>query len=314
MSRCHAVLNIETQTSWACALAHVLLKPLTAHLHERGLTERARLHVEPLSDMEVGNRGIVARRLGRAVECGANHGPSVACHGVLRAEHPPVRNVFGKVVSPTVARRLLAGDPASLRDGHRQDVAILFCDIRSFTTMSETSRPEEVVKLLNGYFTTMVDVIARHQGVVDKYIGDAILAVFGLDEPSAAAENAVRCAIEMTGRAGEFTTPQGATLANGAGNHFGTVVAGTIGSPDRFEYTVIGDAVNTASRLEGLTKGLGRAVVISEQVAQKIPPDLKARFAPLGAHQVKGREEHIEILGLADDGPHASDAAPAAHR
>ena len=148
-------------------------------------------------------------------------------------------------------------------------MTILFTDIRSFTTISETMDPQNLVGLLNEYFTEMVAIVMDEDGVVDKYIGDAIMAVFGAPVPKPDdAVNAVRAAVRMR-RAlrdlNERLVSRGLSpLRTGIGIHTGEVVAGNIGSERRMEYTVIGDAVNLASRLESSTKELGVNVLISE--------------------------------------------------
>lgn len=212
-------------------------------------------------------------------------------------EKERIRSMLGKVVSPQVRDRLLAGDLEAMRRGSRQSVTVLFSDLRGFTTLSEKFSPEEIVDLLNRYFARMVEVITSHGGVVDKFIGDAVLAVFGFEDPATSPDRAVRAALEMAEATEAFRTPGGDVVQNGFGVHHGAVIAGVIGSPDRFEFTVIGDTVNTASRLEGLTKSLGRRVLLTREVLDRLEPGVRARFDTLGAHPLKGKAEPVELFG-----------------
>jgi adenylate cyclase len=183
-------------------------------------------------------------------------------------------------------------------------VTILFTDIRSFTTISEKMDPQALVALLNEYFTEMVGIVMHEDGVVDKYIGDAIMAVFGAPVPKPEdARNAVRAAVRMRRALQHLNTrleQRGLpTLRTGIGIHTGEVVAGNIGSERRMEYTVIGDAVNLASRLESNTKDLGVNVLISEDTYALTKEVIEVR--PVKEITVKGRRAPVmtyEVLGL----------------
>ncbi|TNF98283.1 MAG: adenylate/guanylate cyclase domain-containing protein, partial [Gammaproteobacteria bacterium] len=215
-------------------------------------------------------------------------------------EKERLRCIFGKVVSPTAAEQLLTTESGKLRDGLNIQTAVLFCDIRGFTSLSESIEPEEVVRFLNHYFSRMLEVIEQHHGVVDKFIGDAILAVFGLERLSDrdygnSVEQAVRAALAMQLEAKNIKLPDGQTLSIGIGLHAGQLIAGTIGSPDRFEFTVIGDTVNTASRLEGLCKRLKQPIVLSATIYQTLPEELKGYFIDQGQVAVRGREGEVHV-------------------
>ena len=215
-------------------------------------------------------------------------------------EKERLRSIFGKVVSPMVAEQLLTTESGRLRDGINIQATVLFCDIRGFTTFSESIEPSEVVRFLNDYYSRMLEVIEHHHGVVDKFIGDAILAVFGLEKLSGkgngnSTERAVRAALEMQAKAENITLPDGQTLGIGIGLHTGQVIAGTIGSPDRFEFTVIGDTVNTASRLDGLSKRLKQPIVLSTHVYQPLSEELKRRFVDQGELEIRGREGKVHV-------------------
>ena len=189
------------------------------------------------------------------------------------------------------------------------DAAILFSDIRSFTSISEKMDAKSVVSMLNEYFTEMVDVVIKEDGVVDKYIGDAIMAVFGapVTKPDDAL-HAVRAAVGMRKALealNEKLVKRGmAPIKTGIGIHTGEVVAGNIGSEKRMEYTVIGDAVNLASRLESATKELGAPILISDDTYELVKDHVEARAVK--EITVKGREKPVmtyEILGLTGEPP-----------
>ncbi len=217
-------------------------------------------------------------------------------------ERDKLRSTFGKYMTASVMDHLLAGK-VSL-GGESLRVTVMFTDIRSFTTISERMDPQQLVALLNEYFTEMVGIVMQEDGVVDKYIGDAIMAVFGAPVPRPDdAVNAVRAAVRMrqalrvlNRSLEERRLP---TLRTGIGIHTGTVVAGNIGSEQRMEYTVIGDAVNLAARLETSTKELGVDVLVSEDTYELTKHAIEARA--LREITVKGRAQPVvayEVLGL----------------
>jgi adenylate cyclase len=174
----------------------------------------------------------------------------------------------------------------------------VFSDIRGFTTLSENRTPQEVVQLLNRYFTLQVAVVFRHGGTMDKFIGDCIMAFWGapLDDPRHA-QNAVAAALEMADVLQQFKRELGAEDANfdvGIGIHSGPAVVGLIGSEQRKEYTAIGDTVNLASRIEGLTKNVSR-ILVSEETMRLCGTSFG--FTPYGSFEVKGRGQHVNLFG-----------------
>jgi adenylate cyclase len=217
-------------------------------------------------------------------------------------ERDKLRTTFGKYMTATVMDHLLAGKVAL--GGESLKVTILFTDIRSFTSISERMDPQQLVGLLNEYFSEMVGIVMQEDGVVDKYIGDAIMAVFGAPVPKPGdAVNAVRAAVRMRQALQNLNRRLEArgvpTLRTGIGIHTGVVVAGNIGSEKRMEYTVIGDAVNLASRLESNTKELGVNVLISEDTYELTKHVVEARA--VREITVKGRRQPVmtyEVLGL----------------
>ncbi len=179
-----------------------------------------------------------------------------------------ITNMFGQHVSPAVVDRLLASrsDPPS----EMREVCVLFLDIRGFTAMTRVRPAGETVALLNDFFAEMIDVVDRNHGIINKFLGDGFLALFGapLEDPKAAvnALAAARGMLEAVDRWNK-ARPQ-TTLRVGIGIHLGEAVTGTVGSPRRKEYTVIGDTVNLAARLEQLTKETGSQLLVSSSVHQ----------------------------------------------
>jgi adenylate cyclase len=205
-------------------------------------------------------------------------------------ERDNLRMTFGKYMTESVLEHLLSGKVHL--GGETLTATVLFADIRSFTTISEQMEAHALVSLLNEYFTEMVSVIMQEGGVVDKYIGDAIMAVFGapVSRPDDALR-AVRAAVKMRAalaRLNERLASAGKpTLRIGIGLHTGELVAGNIGSEARMEYTVIGDAVNLASRLESASKELGVDLVVSGETQAHVEGRCHSRF--LAEMTVKGR-------------------------
>ena len=185
-----------------------------------------------------------------------------------------VRNIFQKYVPKDVIDSLFM-HPEQMLVGDNRMLAVLFSDIRSFTTLSEGFAPDELVKALNSYFSLLVDVIMKRDGIVDKYIGDAVMAFFGAPVPHENdAEQAVRAALEMQVAIAAFNEDQTAAgrppFTTGVGISYGEVTVGNIGTEKKMDYTVIGDMVNLANRLEGLNKIYPEGVIFSESVYREV--------------------------------------------
>lgn len=211
-------------------------------------------------------------------------------------ERDKVRNLLGKVVSPEIAEELLKKD--IVLGGEEREVTVLFSDIRSFTTLCENLSPQEVVKMLNIYLTRINTEIEKHKGVVDKYIGDAVMALFGAPlKDSNAASNAIGAGLAMVKAARELNTiflAQGIPeLKIGVGIHTDIVLAGNMGSASRMNYTVIGDGVNLASRLEGLSKYYGVNMIASESTRVQADGFI---YRELDRVRVKGKSRPVTIF------------------
>jgi adenylate cyclase len=212
-------------------------------------------------------------------------------------ERKRVQELVGKLVSPAVAARLLSSSDGLL-GGSRRRVVVLFSDIRNFTTRTENANPEVLVADLNHYFTEMVDCVHRHGGIVDKFIGDGLMAIFGLETFDGAADAAVAAACEMQARLQALNSVVSEPIEIGIGLHAGEAVAGTIGAPDRLEFTFIGDVVNAAARIEGLTKNLA-PLLVSSEVKDALSSSTPWRWVNVGAHALKGKQQALELFRLA---------------
>lgn len=206
--------------------------------------------------------------------------------------------MFGRFLNPEVVRRLVdRGETPESLSGRNCELSVLFSDIRGFTALSETRPAQEIVDLLNRYFSRQVAVVLRHGGTLDKFIGDCIMAFWGapLDEPRHASR-AVACALEMSQELEAFRRElgeQGRDFDVGIGIHSGPAVVGFIGAEQKLDYTAIGDTVNLASRIEGLTKNVAR-ILVSRETMEAC--DTALSFEPRGAFAVKGRVAPVELF------------------
>ncbi|NUR12792.1 MAG: adenylate/guanylate cyclase domain-containing protein, partial [Bradyrhizobium sp.] len=207
-----------------------------------------------------------------------------------------VTNLFGQHVSPQVVERLMAAGTSAGGDLRR--VAVMFVDFRGFTAGAQSRTPQEVVDRLDGAFAVLVDILDRQGGIVNKFLGDGFLALFGAPlEASDAAQRAVAAGREMLSAMDRINAQTSWPLRIGIGIHFGEVVAGNIGSPRRKEYTVIGDTVNFASRLEALNKEFGSQLLISASVREALGEACSDAVA-LGEIPVRGYEQPVAVFQL----------------
>jgi class 3 adenylate cyclase/HAMP domain-containing protein len=219
---------------------------------------------------------------------------------IAQTKEHKIRTIFQKYVPNDVIDQFFR-NPESMLVGDTRQLAILFSDIRSFTSISESLRPDEIVESLNQYFEAMVDAIMSRNGIVDKYIGDAIMAFFGapVSRPDDA-QQATLAALDMIERLKDFNAWQTAKdrpeFKIGIGINFGDVTVGNIGSERKMDYTVIGDMVNVASRLEGLTKKYGQQLMIAEGVYDRLDGTIPTRT--VDHVQVKGRSGCLAIYAV----------------
>ncbi|MEH2561011.1 adenylate/guanylate cyclase domain-containing protein [Bradyrhizobium sp. AZCC 2289] len=207
-----------------------------------------------------------------------------------------ITNLFGQHVSPQVVERLMAEGAAT--DSEIRRVAVMFVDFRSFTAGASTRSPREVVDRLDGAFAVLVDILDRHGGIVNKFLGDGFLALFGAPfEAHDAAHRAVAAAREMLDANDRANKATSWPLRIGIGVHIGEVVAGNIGSPRRKEYTVIGDTVNFAARLEALNKEFHSQFLISDAVHDALGQECSDAVS-LGEVPIRGYDRPVPVWQL----------------
>ncbi|MGE3269962.1 MAG: adenylate/guanylate cyclase domain-containing protein [Chloroflexota bacterium] len=209
-------------------------------------------------------------------------------------EQNRILGMFGQHVSPSVVEKLLSQDVEI--GGEVRHVCVMFLDIQGFTTFSESRKPEEVVEYLNSLFPVMIDSVNEHNGIVNKFLGDGFMAVFGAPiTDTLDCQNAVRASLEIIKEVAAMGTRGDiAPTRIRIGLHAGEAVTGNVGSTARKEYTIIGDVVNLAARLEQLNKEFGSTLLVSEMVTRRIT-DLPVTLTPHGAVQVKGREQPVHV-------------------
>ncbi len=218
---------------------------------------------------------------------------------IVDKEKREMRGVFGKYVSPEVLEQILQNPQKVALGGEEREITVLFSDIRGYTSLSEKTSPHQLVDIINRYFTSVTEEILKNDGVVDKYIGDAVMAFWGapLSDPDHA-EKALKASLGMIKKVEEFNQilkkEIGIEIAIGIGLYSGPAIVGNMGSSQRFDYTAIGDTVNVASRLESLNKEYQTSIIIGEPTVKKIKGAYQ--FKSLGSAQVKGRVEGINIF------------------
>ncbi|TVQ38519.1 MAG: HAMP domain-containing protein [Spirochaetaceae bacterium] len=312
-----AVRTITTQTALILAVTlivavvlsflftHSLLLPLSRMastmreiIGERDLSQR----VPILHRDEIGDLGhtfnVMTEELGEAYEQIKQY----AFQAVLaQRQEQKIRNIFQKYVPIDVIDQFFA-NPESMLVGQNRTLAVLFSDIRSFTTIAERLPPDQIVESLNAYFSAMVDAVIARNGIVDKYIGDAIMAFFGAPVPhDNDAVDAVRAGMDMLAALKTFNHSQAEkglpTFRIGMGINYGPVTIGNIGSEKKMDYTVVGDMVNLASRLEGLTKHYRLPLLISESVYRQVESEIPCRL--VDTVTVKGKSQPNRIYAPA---------------
>jgi adenylate cyclase len=224
-----------------------------------------------------------------------------------------ITKLFGQYVPPELAAEMSQNPAHYTMEGQSRDMTVLFSDIRGFTSVTENGDPEQLVAQLNEYFSEMVDIVFRHDGTIDKFVGDMVVALFGAPvDDDDHAEHAVAAAVEMVRKLGQLNRKweaQGRTpLDIGIGVNSGEMIAGNIGSSSIMSYTVIGDNVNLGSRLESLNKEYRTRIIMSDATRVR----LKGQYAvrPLGGVIVKGKTRPVEIFEVSVPSP--LDAPPGA--
>ena len=250
--------------------------------------------LQPINDIEEGIEGVEAGRFGLTVpvttsdEIGRLSGAFNQMSQGL-AERERIRAAFGTYLDRDVAAHILEEGPGTR--GAVMEVSLLFCDVRDFTAFAAQADAGEVVARLNRLFEAVVPIISSHGGHVNKFIGDGLLAVFGAPEPhSDHAERAVRCAVEMARRINHGGRE---AFSIGIGINSGPVVAGSIGGAGRLDYSVIGDAVNVASRVEGATRDLDDEILITEDTRVLLGDTIE--LARRGLVTLRGKPEPVRV-------------------
>jgi len=213
------------------------------------------------------------------------------------AEQRDLMNLFERYVSPDVAAEIWDRRGEIVLAGQERTATVLFSDIRSFTALTEGKPSTQVLAWLNEYFTAMAQIIKANRGFLNKFIGDGMLVVFGVPLSEGVekdAQRAVQTALQMLARAEQFNTRQGTErprLAIGIGLHTGRLTVGNVGAPDRLEYSVIGETVNLASRLEALTKDFKTGIVMSAETWELVRNQVCTEA--LGEAAVRGFKDRI---------------------
>jgi len=217
-------------------------------------------------------------------------------------ERENLKGSLARYVSSHVAENILSSGELAQLSGERRIITIMFTDVRGFTSLSEKMSPEDVVMLLNEYFESMIDIVFKHNGTLDKFIGDGMMVMFGAPVPDENhASNAIRAALkmrdEMEKLALKFQKEKNLNLNIGIGIHTGPAVVGNIGSNQRMQYTAIGDTVNLAARVEASTKEFGVDILVSQD-AKMAGNNPDFRFEKLRDISVKGRETPVMVYSV----------------
>lgn len=220
-----------------------------------------------------------------------------------------MRDTFGKYLSPEISKKILENQTLEL-GGEEVEATVLFMDIEKFTSLSETLHATQVVSLLNSLFSDLHKPIVKNSGVVNKYIGDSMMVLFGVPEKTSDhRQKAVLASLQMLSALKQWNEtsdhPNQLPIRIGIGIHTGNVVAGNIGARDRMEYTVIGDVVNVAARIESHTRKLQSALLISEEVYKGLSEELleSVAFKKTENIQVKGRSQTLTLYSLDEEQP-----------
>lgn len=207
-------------------------------------------------------------------------------------------SLFMKYVPEPVIEKALSEENVNIRAGEKLDVGLLFCDIRGFTSITEQLRPDQVVGLLNTYYSKMSDVIVRHNGVVNEFVGDEIFVSFGAPLPIEDPQlSAVRCSIDMMDSLEELNRilqrELNTQILIGIGINYGSVIAGNLGSENRLTYSITGSPVITAKRIESLTVNLPNSILVSQTIYDQVHNEIETKH--WGKVPIKGKNEKINV-------------------
>lgn len=232
---------------------------------------------------------------------------SFVAYRSVHLERKRVRQVFSRYVSDSVVKEILAGNDRDFLQGTRRRLCIMMADIRGFTSFSEQHDAHEIVNFLNAYFSKLTEIIMRHRGVVDKFLGDGILAFFNAPvETQDYLDSAVEASREIlryTGSAEFKSICLGADLKVGMALHCGLAVFGNIGSDKKAEFTVIGDTVNACSRMEGLNKEHKTSILVSSEVVKSVKNEVKWKFITRAS--LRGKTEEIDLFTISEEDENA---------
>jgi len=219
----------------------------------------------------------------------------------LIAKQNKTLEMFTKYVPEPIVKKILAQSRQEIKEGEQLEVALLFCDIRNFTSLAEELSPGQVVHVLNVYYSKMSEVIKKHNGVINQFVGDEIFVSFGAPVPIENPEiSAVRCAKDMIKKLKEINKSLGDivthTIVVGIGINYGSIIAGNLGSDDRLSYSITGDAVNTAKRIESLTRGIPNAILVSESIYNATKELVQT--VPWGEIEMKGKHNTVNVYQI----------------
>jgi adenylate cyclase len=217
-------------------------------------------------------------------------------------EREYIKTIFGKFIDKKLAEKILSDK--DITKGKKKNVTILYIDMRDFTKFTEENSPEEVVSTLNEFFTIAVNSIKNYGGIIDKFIGDAILALFGaIEEAGDEPEKAVSAAKEFINKLEEFNKKRAQQskpeIKVGVTIHIGEVIVGNIGSEEKQEFTVVGDAVNTASRMQLYNRQFNLPLLISKEIAERLDKNkFKTKF--ISSVSIRGKKSTVDLYTVED--------------
>lgn len=277
----------------ALLLAHYIVTPI--HLLVGGVTEIGKgnfdQQVKITSNDEIGELTTAFNKMAKELK-----------------ERETIKDAFTRYVSKDIMEQILK-DPEKIKlGGERKQATIFFSDIRNFTTMSEKLKAEELLSILNEYFTAMTNIVIKNDGYLNKFIGDGLMAIYGVplaheNDPKRAVKSAIEMQQELKRLHDKWRAEGKPEFNIGIGISTGEVIAGNIGALDKMDYTVIGDEVNVCSRIEGLNKNYGTTILVGEGTYQRVKDDFDFQY--LGETQVKGKTEKIKVYEVKGEKKHS---------